>query len=128
MRAFMAEGSMNGWHGVDLDGTLAFYDGWAGGKIGKPIPKMVARVKAWLIGGWDVRIVTARVASSLSQEDRDEQRSLIEKWCVKHLGQRLTVTSEKDFYMIDLHDDRVVQVVQNTGRLIEDCDCACTDD
>ena len=36
-----------GWIGVDLDGTLAMYDQWAGaGHIGEPIPLMVERVKA----------------------------------------------------------------------------------
>ena len=32
---------MSGWIGVDLDGTLAFYDMWRGMEhIGKPIPAM----------------------------------------------------------------------------------------
>jgi hypothetical protein len=35
---------MNGWIGVDLDGTLAFYDEWIGPEhIGAPIPGMVDR-------------------------------------------------------------------------------------
>ena len=34
-----------------LDGTLAEYHGWGDGGIGKPIPAMVNRVKAWLEAG-----------------------------------------------------------------------------
>lgn len=37
---------MSGWIGVDLDGTLAFYDSWRGiDHIGAPIPLMLQRVK-----------------------------------------------------------------------------------
>lgn len=50
--------SNRGWIGVDLDGTLAHYDGWKGEThIGKPIPLMLARVKRWLAEGKEVRIV-----------------------------------------------------------------------
>ena len=59
-----------GWIGIDLDGTLAEYDGWKGVEhIGKPIPSMVERVKAWIIEGKDVRIFTARVCMSQSKKD-----------------------------------------------------------
>ena len=52
----------NGWIGVDLDGTLAYYDQWRGAlHIGEPIPLMLERVKRWLDEGKDVRIFTARV-------------------------------------------------------------------
>ncbi len=52
---------MSGWIGVDLDGTLAHYDGWAGPEsIGEPIPLMMARVREWLALGREVRIFTAR--------------------------------------------------------------------
>jgi hypothetical protein len=54
--------SSNGWIGVDLDGTLAHYDGWKGAdNIGAPIPAMVERVKGWLAEGKTVKIFTARV-------------------------------------------------------------------
>lgn len=33
---------MSGWIGVDLDGMLAYYDGWSNGTIGEPIPLMLA--------------------------------------------------------------------------------------
>jgi hypothetical protein len=49
--------SDNGWIGVDLDGTLAHYDGWKGADhIGEPIAPMVERVKRWLSEGHEVRV------------------------------------------------------------------------
>jgi len=103
---------MSAWIGVDLDGTLAFYDTWRGTEhIGAPIPAMVERVKLWLHMGKTVKIVTARVA------DGDPKAiAAIQVWCRNHLGQVLPVTNAKDFGMIELWDDRAVQVEQNTGR------------
>ena len=44
--------STSGWVGVDLDGTLAQYDGWKGvDHIGDPVPKMLERVRNWLADG-----------------------------------------------------------------------------
>lgn len=101
-----------GWIGVDLDGTLAHYDGWRGeSHIGAPVPKMVERVKRWLANGYEVRIMTARVC-------RPESAFLVRRiqaWTMEHIGKRLPVTSQKDYDMIELWDDRAVQVVQNTG-------------
>lgn len=104
-----------GWIGVDLDGTLAHYDGWHGEhEIGEPISKMANRVRVWLIQGKDVRIFTARV--SVNKEFNTE---IIQNWTEKHFGQRLPVTNEKDYEMIELWDDRAVQVEHNTGRRID---------
>lgn len=116
-----------GWIGVDLDGTLAFYDGWHGPRhIGKPIPAMVERVQNWLREGRDVRIFTARVGGTgdyvpeSKQRDSDDfaelQRDVIGEWCEKHIGARLPVTATKDYGMTELWDDRAVQVVPNTGQ------------
>lgn len=44
-----------------------------------------------------------------------EQRKLIEAWCVEHIGQVLPITHEKDFNMVELWDDRAVQIIHNTG-------------
>jgi hypothetical protein len=102
-----------GWIGVDLDGTLAYYEGWQGPQhIGKPVAAMVARVKRWLEQGREVRIFTARV----SHGDVDGARPAIEAWCEEHLGRRLIVTNEKDYGMVELWDDRAVQVLANTGE------------
>jgi len=106
-----------GWIGVDLDGTLARYDGWKGVEhIGEPVPAMLARVKRWLAEGKDVRIFTARVAGHRQGLAAEETRRYIDEWCLKHLGQTLPVTNIKDFGMIELWDDRAVQVRMNTGE------------
>jgi hypothetical protein len=109
-----------GWVGVDLDGTLAEWHGWkvSGGKIGAPIPAMVARVKAWLQDGIEVRIFTARAAlhgTHATVADLEAQRVAIDVWCFEHIGRTLTTTNVKDPDMIELWDDRAVQVVRNTG-------------
>lgn len=119
---------MNGWIGVDLDGTLAHYDGWKGpDHIGEPIAPMVERVKAWLAKGCEVRIFTARydggeVALAMGNpngeyfRDRGRVARVIQDWTEKHIGVRLPVTNVKDFGMVELWDDRCVQVIQNTGE------------
>jgi hypothetical protein len=102
---------MRGWIGVDLDGTLAKYDGWVGpDHIGEPIAPMVDRIKGWLGQGIEVRIFTARAFRA----DPDEI-SFIQDWVEKHVGVRLTVTCTKDYGMMQLWDDRAVRVVPNTG-------------
>ncbi len=116
---------MKGWIGIDLDGTLAHYDGWKGVEnIGDPIPTMLERVFSWIEEGQPLRIVTARVYCGESGEDpigdryRDAQiaRTTIEKWCLKHIGLILPVTCCKDTSMITLWDDRCVRVKTNTGE------------
>jgi hypothetical protein len=121
----------SGWYGVDLDGTLAIYaaSGVYDGSIGEPVPAMLERVKNWLGTGIEVRIVTARVAEPLQKwegyehssaaEGIAERRRLIEDWCLLHLGKRLVVTAQKDYSMIELWDDRAVQIEPNTGRRMD---------
>jgi len=103
-----------GWIGVDLDGTLAEYHGWKGPEhIGSPVPLMVERVKRWITEGRRVRIMTARVAPG--KPDSGLCREVINTWCVTHLGRPLPITHEKDHMMVELWDDRCVQVIPNTG-------------
>lgn len=107
-----------GWIGVDLDGTLAHYHTWGNLlTFGDPIIPMVERVKQWLREGHEVRIMTARAAppyypARLTFEDVEEA---IQDWTELHIGQRLPVTCSKDLNMIELWDDRCVQVEPNTG-------------
>lgn len=111
------------WIGVDLDGTLARYDGWKDGKIGPPIRLMVRRVKAWLKEGKDVRIFTARAGPQPSWETAEEREVMLQRirdWCFEHLGKELPITATKDFEMVELWDDRCVQVVPNTGIPVVD--------
>lgn len=108
--------SHGGWIGVDLDGTLAHYEGWTGGGIGTPIPRMVDRIKAWLEDGRDVRIVTARVSVP---EQAVEQTKVISEWLESVFGRTLPITHCKDYAMVELWDDRAVQVVPNTGLRVD---------
>jgi len=118
--------SSNGWIGVDLDGTLAHYEGEQGvHHIGVPIPLMVGRVRKWLAEGKEVRIMTARVSGADSTDDvvrRDAEkaRTCIKLWCSIVFGQVLAVTHRKDFKMIELWDDRVVRVELNTGKVMSE--------
>lgn len=108
--------SASGWIGVDLDGTLAYYAGWKGvHHIGDPIVPMLNRVLEWRRNGVEVRIFTARVAI-----DPDGMaKKAIEDWCQRHIGEVLPITNVKDFKMVELWDDRAVQVVPNRGVRID---------
>jgi len=111
-----------GWIGVDLDGTLATYDGWVSEThIGQPIMVMVNRVQAWRAQGYGVKIVTARVASR-DPHELAVVRSAIERWCMEHIGEAIPTTCCKDYAMIELWDDRCVQVERNTGRRMDGLD------
>lgn len=121
------------WIGVDFDGTLAEYHGWKDElHVGKPIAPMVERVKRWLAEGREVRIFTARVWPIVEviypddvlfwdAENADGKKAaaavqVIRDWCEAHLGQALPITCVKDYDMIELWDDRCVQVRRNTGE------------
>ena len=99
---------VSGWIGVDLDGTLAQYDGWRGGEIGAPVPLMLQRVKNWVNRGITVKIVTARA-------NVPELIPGVQDWLEDQGLPRLEVTATKDFSMIELWDDRCVPVETNTG-------------
>lgn len=102
------------WIGVDLDGTLAYYDEWRGIEhIGDPIPIMLERMKSWINQGITVKIVTARVSEQFV--DKVKAAKYIQDYTEKHLGVRLEVTNKKDFGMRELWDDRAIQVIFNTG-------------
>lgn len=103
-----------GWIGVDLDGTLAHYTGWQGFEhIGDPVPVMSARVKQWINEGKEVKIFTARACLS-------DQIPVVKAWLRRHGFGDLDVTCMKDFGMVELWDDRCVQVVVNTGERVGD--------
>jgi len=129
---------MKGWIGVDLDGTLAHYDGWVSPThIGPPVHAMLERVKGWLAQGYEVRIFTARIWPALysapgtagrdapsqqgaarpAQADRDAEAAIdaVRAWVKTHVGQDLALTCVKDTAMVELWDDRAVQVTTNTG-------------
>lgn len=106
-----------GWIGVDLDGTLAHYDGWKSEEhIGEPIEPMVRKVKELLAANHDVRIFTARVYDDNGKRDTRRVREVITEWCIRHIGCSLEITNVKDFAMTVLYDDRAIQIIPNTGR------------
>ena len=108
--------SMNkGWKGMDLDGTLVKYTlGDAGkAKIGEIIPSMLARIKSWEKEGYIVKIFTARAKDSRQAEP-------IREFLKLHGLGHLDVTNEKDYEMVELWDDRAVQVVHNEGTTLEE--------
>jgi len=99
----------NGWIGVDLDGTLAEYSGWKGPEyIGPPIQTMLDRVNEWIAGGVEVKIFTARATVP-------EQLPYVQAWLDEYGLGHLEITNVKDFRMIQLWDDRCIQVMSNTG-------------
>ncbi len=100
------------WIGVDLDGTLAYYDNNSSiEKVGPPIPDMLALVKKMINNNIRVKIFTARATDP-------EQLPIIRKWLKTNNLPELEITNIKDYYMLRLYDDRCVQVEKNTGRLI----------
>jgi hypothetical protein len=109
---------------VDFDKTLAVYTEWKGaGVLGEPIMPMVNRVKQWLAEGKIVKIFTARVWHDDTPRRLGEalaSRVAIEDWCEKYFGQRLEVTCEKDIGILEIWDDRAVQVIPNTGIVVEE--------
>jgi len=130
------EENRTGWIAVDLDGTLAEYKNGDWKRrgpfhVGRPIPKMLARVKAALAAGTEVRIFTARVsgveitrlaeADPLAAQYRDVAtiRAVIEAWCLEHVGCVLPITNAKNTDMLELWDDRAIQVESNTGRRMD---------
>jgi hypothetical protein len=131
-----------GWIGVDLDGTLFTYTEWVSwNAFGEPIRPMIERVQAWIKLNIGVRIVTARVGLPIGQkypsgnwipDDRAYNVCRVtgerfSDWmmvraigghCLHHGLPRLLVQPHKDVDMIELWDDRAVQVIANTGRTL----------
>jgi len=100
------------WIGVDLDGTLARDLGSTrGDDIGSPIEPMLVRVQKWIAEGRTVKIFTARASSP-------RQVAAIKEWLASCGLPELEVTNVKDLHMIELWDDRCVQVTTNLGEPI----------
>lgn len=110
---------MSGWIGVDLDRTLAYYDAWRGlTHIGRPVPKMLARVQNWVRDGREVKIFTARFSLPDGPE-KEELVQAIHAWLAEHNLPPLEITNVKDFSCIEIWDDIAVQVQPNTGERMD---------
>ena len=101
------------WIGVDLDGTLAYYDYWRGKEdIGPPIPKMLMRIKQWIAEGKIVKIFTARAT-------QDENIPYIKAWLKQHDLEGLEITCIKGMACIEFWDDKAIQIISNTGERVD---------
>ncbi len=106
------ENKEEGKIGVDLDGTLAHYDEWKGfDHIGKPIPKMMNRVKRWIKQGKKVVIFTARADNGKKAIDP------IKQWLKDNGLPDLEVTNIKTPDIQQFWDDRAIHVKANTGEV-----------
>lgn len=99
------------WIGFDFDGTLATHKKYNGPtKLGKPIPRMVRRLRRYISHGQKCKIFTARA---------DDERSVnaIKKWLKDNELPDLEITNLKDEHCIKIYDDKAVGVVKNTGKI-----------
>jgi len=102
---------MNGWIGVDLDGTLAVGYPGVSGEIGPPVASAVTTVKSLLRRGIDVRIFTARAAFGRVAV------KAVQAWCQQHLGCALPVTNVKTPDCLLILDDRAISVADSEGSI-----------
>jgi hypothetical protein len=123
----MSKSSKGPWYGFDLDCTLAESPPKNGKSIGEPIPNIVRQAQKYIREGKDVRIFTARVSVVPGEENgpygnvKKAQNILdIEQWCRLYIGFKLPITCSKDRLMKEIWDDRAIQVVPNTGEILED--------
>jgi hypothetical protein len=70
---------------------------------------MMKRVRQWIADGQTVKIFTARASVP-------RQIELVKQWLKDNNLPDLEVTNAKDFKMIELWDDRAVQVSRNSGQ------------
>jgi hypothetical protein len=116
-----------GYVAVDFDGTLAVgrTKKW-NGPLGKPVELMLDRVKKWLFVGIEVRLFTARVnpfdrhGNLQTREELNELCKRLDKWCLKYVGVKLPITCMKTHNVLEIWDDRAIQVIKNTGELVND--------
>lgn len=100
---------------VDLDGTLAHYDGWKGVEhIGDPIQSMKEQVLNLYNMGHSITIFTARVGT-----DKEGMRSyeVIADWLKKHGFPPLAITNVKERKFTHILDDRAYHVIPNKGEM-----------
>lgn len=96
---------------VDLDGTLAHYDGWVNEcTIGPPIQCMVDRIKSEIAAGSVVRVFTARAS-----RNPHTVVPAIQRWLECAGLPALEVTCQKTYDISEIWDDRTRRVEKNTG-------------
>ena len=101
------------WIGVDIDGTLFKDEGWKGiNHFGEIVKKMKERIEKLLSQGKKVKIFTARAW------DKKAIQPIKDVLKLNGLPD-LEITNIKDPGMVNLYDDRAVQVRKNTGNLVK---------
>ncbi len=101
---------------VDLDGTLAAYDGWVNiNHIGEPIKNVVEAIKGEQAAGSAVWIFTARISDP---DDAVEAKNYIEVWLSRNNIQVEGITATKHKFFTEFWDDRAIQVVKNEGIFV----------
>lgn len=113
---------------VDLDGTLAQYDGWKGiGHIGCVIPEVANAMELAQAEGAEVHLFTARVSDP---EDAAEAHQVISKWAEANHFNFASITAVKHKFFTEFWDDRAIQVIKNEGIFVlnEHTDNVCLND
>lgn len=101
---------------VDLDGTLAHYDGWKGIEhIGPVVPEVANAIERAQKEGADVWIFTARVSDPV---DAEEAGKYIEEWLKANNFQYEGITAVKHKFFTEFWDDRAIQVIKNKGMFV----------
>lgn len=113
---------------VDLDGTLAHYDGWKGIEhIGPVIPEVANAMKRAQKEGADVWIFTARVSDP---SDAEQAGKYVRDWLIKNNFKFEGITAVKHKFFSEFWDDRAIQVIKNEGIFVlnEHTDNVCLND
>ena len=101
---------------VDLDGTLAHYDGWKGvGHIGAIIPSVANAILLAKKEGADIWIFTARVSDP---KDAEEAGNAIVAYLNENGIPFDGLTAIKHKFFSEFWDDRAIQVIKNQGVFV----------
>ena len=101
---------------VDLDGTLAQYDGWKGIEhIGPVIPEVANAMERAQKEGAEVHLFTSRVSDP---EDAAEAHQIISKWAEANHFNFASITAVKHKFFTEFWDDRAIQVIKNEGTFV----------
>lgn len=109
------------WLAVDLDGTLAAYNGWSGeDHIGDIVLPIAEGIKQRVRDGWKVAIFTARLSGNPDEAAHAER--VIWQWVEKHKmsGYIVGITATKHKHFREFWDDRAIAVIKNQGIFTEE--------
>lgn len=103
------EATLNKSIAIDLDGTLAYFDGWKGIEhIGNPIPSVVEKLIEKKNEGYAIKIFSARCMDLRAKK-------FIGVWLDKNNIPYDDITNIKDSSMKEFWDDLAIRVPRNEG-------------